>query len=271
MNIQSTYCECPRGEYKCSHAAALYIHGIHNLSRTDIECQWKRKRSADCLVSSNAAEMFPSKKCFNPLSRQPNNEDRSFLYKEFSGFGMFTGLYWLMTPEDARSTPTSSAPLIESVIKDVLVAELNERSPLFQKLMALDEEKIKKINHETTGQKDNELWHSTRKGRLTASNFGLVLKSKKFTPSLRKQLLGNYNIHGVKAVQWGIAHEAITQFCKENGTSVIKSGIWLDRTELLGASPDGIVLDEDAIVGIKCPFPIRNESVLNGLDKPSFF
>ena len=47
-----------------------------------------------------------------------------------------------MTPEVSHSTPTSSAPLIESVIKDVLVAELNERSSLFQKLMALDEEKI---------------------------------------------------------------------------------------------------------------------------------
>ena len=71
MDIQSTYCECPKGEYKCSHAAALYIHGIHNLSRTDIECQWKRKRSADCLVSSNAEEIFPSK---NALTHCQGNQ-----------------------------------------------------------------------------------------------------------------------------------------------------------------------------------------------------
>ncbi|KAJ7365930.1 hypothetical protein OS493_002666 [Desmophyllum pertusum] len=33
--IKSSECECPRGKFKCSHAAALFIHGIHNLSRTD--------------------------------------------------------------------------------------------------------------------------------------------------------------------------------------------------------------------------------------------
>ena len=39
FTIRSSECECPRGEFKCSHAAALFIRGIHNLSRTDIEYQ----------------------------------------------------------------------------------------------------------------------------------------------------------------------------------------------------------------------------------------
>ena len=83
MAIQSTQCECPRGDHKCSHAAALYVYGIHNLSRTDVECQWKRKKS-DLPTTSAAAEMFPNIP-YRPLSRLPNEEDRSFLYKELKG------------------------------------------------------------------------------------------------------------------------------------------------------------------------------------------
>ena len=58
MGITSTECECPRGEFKCSHAAALFIYGIHNLSRTDMECQWKRKKSSTSSHQS-VSEMFP--------------------------------------------------------------------------------------------------------------------------------------------------------------------------------------------------------------------
>ena len=36
--IRSSECVCPRGKFKCSHAAALFIHGIYNVSRTDVEC-----------------------------------------------------------------------------------------------------------------------------------------------------------------------------------------------------------------------------------------
>ena len=77
MAIQSTQCECPRGDHKCSHVAALYIYGIHNLSRTDVERQLKRKKS-DLPTTSAAAEMFPNIP-YRPLSRLPNEEDRSFL------------------------------------------------------------------------------------------------------------------------------------------------------------------------------------------------
>ncbi|PFX22554.1 Ubiquitin-like modifier-activating enzyme 6 [Stylophora pistillata] len=45
--IRSTECECPRGGSKCSHAVALFLHGYHNLSRTDIECQWKKQKASE--------------------------------------------------------------------------------------------------------------------------------------------------------------------------------------------------------------------------------
>ncbi|XP_044165156.1 uncharacterized protein LOC122949043 [Acropora millepora] len=59
--IKSTDCECPRGKFKCSHAAALFIHGIYNLSRTDIECQWRKRKATNALLPS-VQEMFPPTK-----------------------------------------------------------------------------------------------------------------------------------------------------------------------------------------------------------------
>ena len=41
--IKSVDCECPRGNYKCSHVAALIIHGIHNLSQTSGMLMEKQK------------------------------------------------------------------------------------------------------------------------------------------------------------------------------------------------------------------------------------
>ena len=73
-NIKSTECECPRGAFKCSHAAAIFVYGIHNLGRTDTECQWKN------------------------LGRQPAREDRAALYDDLKKYAMVTwrhtsGLY----------------------------------------------------------------------------------------------------------------------------------------------------------------------------------
>ena len=76
-NIKSTECECPRGAFKCSHAAAIFVYGIHNLSRTDTECQWKKKKSTPSVEA--ASEMFPPPKKYNPLGRQPAREDRAAL------------------------------------------------------------------------------------------------------------------------------------------------------------------------------------------------
>ena len=86
---------------------------------------------------------------------------------------------------------------------------------------------------------------------------------------MKKQLFGEYDL---QAVSWGISNEdgAIKQFCNERGKSVEKCGVWLDETGLLGASPDGIVNDENVILEVKCPFPIRGEFVLSGVSKFSF-
>ena len=99
QEIKSTECECPRGAFKCSHAAALFIHGIHNLSRTDVECQWRKRKANTSLSTQAVTEMFPPPKKYSALSIKPTQADRSSLYEDLKEYGRFTGLCWLISPE----------------------------------------------------------------------------------------------------------------------------------------------------------------------------
>ena len=59
---------------------------------------------------------------------------------------------------------------------------------------------IKELSALTTGQRDNPAWHLARKGRLTASNFGAVLKAKRVTQALTMHLHGDYDLSRVRAI-----------------------------------------------------------------------
>lgn len=58
--INSTSCDFPHGMYKCSHSAAVMIWATHNLSSTDVECQWK-KPSAPSEKVEAVEELFPAR------------------------------------------------------------------------------------------------------------------------------------------------------------------------------------------------------------------
>ncbi|XP_020625581.1 uncharacterized protein LOC110062973 [Orbicella faveolata] len=76
--IRSSECECPRGKFnECSHAAAFFIHGIYNLSRTDVDCNWKKRKANTPLSWQAVEEMFPPTKQYSCLSRNPTQSDRS--------------------------------------------------------------------------------------------------------------------------------------------------------------------------------------------------
>ena len=62
----------------------------------------------------------------------------------------------------------------------------------------------------TSGHRNNLTWHLTRRDRLTAGNFGCVLKVKWVIQSLLKRLLGEYDFSGVKVVQWGVNNTGST-------------------------------------------------------------
>ena len=172
--IKSTECECPRGAFKCSHAAALFIHGIHNLSRTDVECQWRKRKANTSLSTQAVTEMFPPPKVYSALSRKPTQADRSALYEDLKEYGRFTGLCWLISPE-----PPLANQLPFPTIEEFL--EATGRQKQLDCLVChsrLQETDTLKISELTVGQRDNPAWFLPRRGRLTASNFGSVRKQR---------------------------------------------------------------------------------------------
>ena len=114
------------------------------------------------------------------------------------------------------------------------------------------------------------MWHLARKGRLTASNFGSVLKSKRATPFLIKRLLGEYDLSRVKAVQWGVNNEeAMKFFINTAGLLVQETGLWLDEGGVIGASPDGLV-GQNHVLEIKCPYTQRNDLIADAVKSDNF-
>ena len=70
------------------------------------------------------------------------------------------------------------------------------------------------------------------------------------------------SLSGVKAVQWGIDHEAeaLKSYCEATQNSVRNSGLWLHECGYLGASPDGLIGD-NIVVEVKCPYRARNKLI----------
>ena len=135
----------------------------------------------------------------------------------------------------------------------------------------VQEAMIETVSQLTIGQRDNPSWHLIRKGRLTASNFGCVMNAKRATPSLIKRLLGEYDLSRVKAVTWGVNNEeeGVKAFTRLTGQKVTDTGIWLDPSGILGASPDGLVGD-DSVLEIKCPYTQRNSTIVDAVMSEKF-
>ena len=86
----------------------------------------------------------------------------------------FTGLAWILSPEpEIKPLPI---PTIEeiTVSQDFLQAD-NKGKVLLGKLQITPEIQTQ-IHQATIGQRLNPTWLLLRKGRLTASNFGIVFK-----------------------------------------------------------------------------------------------
>ena len=171
--------------------------------------------------------MFPPSKKYAALSQNPIAEDRASLYKELRDYGKFTGLCWLMSPEK----PPVTLPV--RTVEDIILSEQfllqlgDNQLTYFVNNVKLSNEQILSVSNITIGQRSNPAWHLARKGRLTASNFGAVLAAKRVTPSLLKKLLGEYDLSGVKAIQWGVNNEAeaIKEFEKQTGLKVKETSL----------------------------------------------
>ncbi|KAJ8969943.1 hypothetical protein NQ314_001513 [Rhamnusium bicolor] len=237
-DIQKASCNCPKGLDVCHHMASLAIFAHKNLSVTDAACKWSKvKPSQEDTILTAEMCFASSSHPFFPLLKEISEESVEQFKTDLKACGP-TGLGWLLSPE-----PT-----------------INEET-VVEKL-SLTKDRIVEVQKLTVGQTNNPAWYIARKHRLTASNFGQVLKACKrgrFPPTLFQTLTGNTNLGGIKQIQWGRSNEsvAIEIFEKRHNVKITKSGIWLDECGFLGASPDGIIYD-DTLIEVKCPFKYKD-------------
>ncbi|KAJ8938658.1 hypothetical protein NQ314_011397 [Rhamnusium bicolor] len=151
-------------------------------------------------------------------------------------------------------------------VNDVTEEELLTRKETLLKSLAKTDEEIMEIERNTQGQSANPAWKQERAFRLTTSNFGSVGKRRSNTPpnKLVKQLLYGRFL-GNAATRYGSEHEAIAieDFQELTGFQVETCGIFIGKQDecFLGASPDGIVREENAIVEVKCPEKVKKISI----------
>ena len=126
-----------------------------------------------------------------------------------------------------------------------------------------------KIEVETRVQSLSRRWFEERQFRITASKFGVVIKRVRQHTSLVSQLLYTSLSPAVKALQWGREHEPVTlhEYSKAIPSALILSttGIFIDESGYLGASPDGVVRDEAdrplKLVEVKYRFSARDKTI----------
>jgi hypothetical protein len=140
--------------------------------------------------------------------------------------------------------------------------------------LAVSVDIVAEVDRMTRGQRNNQLWSVLHAGRLTASKFGDVLRAcrrKRTPPSLLSSLLGEYNLEGVKAVQWGIEHEqqAVDSYVSAFSVHVSEVGLLLHESGVLGASPDRYE-EPDGLLEVKCPFSSRHKSIPELLQDDKF-
>ncbi|KAJ8349317.1 hypothetical protein SKAU_G00244470 [Synaphobranchus kaupii] len=172
--IASTSCECPRGSVKCSHSAALAIFAHHNLGPTDQECKWKKPAGPKEVKS--AQDLFPTSRSYDPLSRPVTDGDRQCLREELQKQSLFSGIGWLLSPEPPQQ---ACDPVLGAAVKAVIcnLKHLGHEGILLGLQVPTNLQKA--VERATVGQRDNPLRHSLQRGRVTASNFGMILKVKK--------------------------------------------------------------------------------------------
>ena len=84
---------------------------------------------------------------------------------------------------------------------------------------------------------------------------------------LAKQIYRPPNLGAHEAVRHGRMHEgsAVEKFKETTGKNIKDCGLFvLPELPYLGATPDGIVVGENAIIEVKCPYTKRHEKIVPG-------
>ena len=227
------------------------------------------------LLYRTADDIFPKPKQFRAIQRLVAEDDKVWFCDQLGKLDRWKGFHWLLAAERSVQPDLPVMTVEDITVSSEFVAALDKVGFLCNKI-AVATEQIVGVEAITRGQSKNPSWALLRNGRITASNFGAVLRpclaNRQPSKSLFASLLGQYDLSGQHAIQWGIMHEAIavSVYAEATGAEVSPSGLWLAPSGLVGGSPDGIV-SVQKIVEVKCPYSERHKSLATLASEKTFF
>lgn len=276
-NITSASCECPKGNWICSHmaATAIYVNKT-GFSKTDLPNSWLAKpKTAAKKDGKTMAEFFPCKRPdYKATQKVVSEQDRLFLFEKLYKASVHCPMEWIV-----KSEPEPPADKDKNVLEPVLIGDILEdfiqSKDIFVKKCKVSAEQIIWLAEQTKQQRNCQMWGKFRHLRLTGSNFGDVLGAiarhttlnKPYPQSLFKKLKGEYSIGTKDSIMWGQMHEelATNQYMETTGNIVENAGLFLFPCGYLGSTPDGIVTSPShcgkGVLEVKCPWKYRNATI----------
>ncbi|KAH9376339.1 hypothetical protein HPB48_018508 [Haemaphysalis longicornis] len=264
--IQDARCTCMAGMGRaCSHAAAVcfVVDFWMQVSTTDpgpapteVPCEWIKPRLKK--VAPNA-RVFTLSTC-GPQANKPDS------------------------PAPVDTTPTQDTPdwldvslgaplasftatyLAKKGFQNENISELAE---LVMEKVRITDQESRAIEVATRDQAGSPLWFLHRKGRVTASLFKDVCRSKRVRCSTLINKIFTHRQLNVPAIKYGIDNEGVAKerllaFLQghHNNARIEPCGLMINpKYPLLGCSPDGVFqcdCHEPALVEIKCLYSLRD-------------
>lgn len=153
----------------------------------------------------------------------------------------------------------------------------------FLSSLEVDEDKLNKIEMETTEQVSSDRWREERRFRFTASRFHLISRRQRNHDTFAKQLINpeeftsRHTAHGRKYEATAIHEYQKFMTARKTPVAVLKSGLVISK-ELpgLAAAPDGKVIDFGCrqpfgILEVNCPSTKSSVTPLDACADPKFF
>ncbi|XP_023930360.1 uncharacterized protein LOC106151446 [Lingula anatina] len=163
---------------------------------------------------------------------------------------------------------------------------INDQVENFVKSIKFSENEIHQIEESTRGQRENPEWHQQRRGAVTASRMGSILrtfeKQKPPCKSVITAIMGrecsedNIPYTTVPSLKWGISNEkkARDQYLRQQkkqhtNLSINEKGLVVaEDYPYIRGSPDGIITcscHSERVLEIKCPYSCRNMMVKDAI------
>jgi hypothetical protein len=198
------------------------------------------------------------------------------------------------TDANSYASQLYNANIRESILKDITIPDFaevckhipsQEHAQYTKNTLVKTKEQMLDIECNTRGQSDSKLWFQERQARLTASNFGSVMKRREniFPKSLLTKMLTPAT-NGSKPPEpclWGKTNEqtAIAKYLedKQSLTACVQCGLIINtEAPWLGASPDCLLHDASettpfGVGEVKCPFSKKEMTIEDACEDSSFF